>query len=118
VPFIGAVVTQQFDSRARIRRVNEPLLLLHGTADGLIPHTMSDDLLAAATAVPPAHKRLIKIEGANHRGAPFADREIFDGALREFVGLAQRAAAARALYLSSVRCRALRPRLPTFSRWA
>jgi hypothetical protein len=97
VPFIGAVVTQQFDSRARIRRVNEPLLLLHGTADGLIPHTMSDDLLAAATAVPPAHKRLIKIEGANHRGAPFADREIFDGALREFVGLAQRAAAARAL---------------------
>jgi hypothetical protein len=97
VPFISAVVTQEFDSRARIRRVNEPLLLLHGTADGLIPHTMSDDLLAAATAVPPAHKRLIKIEGANHRGAPFVDREIFDGALREFVGLAQQAATARAL---------------------
>lgn len=91
VPLLGAAVTQPFDSRARIGRVNEPLLLVHGTADGVIPHTMSDDLLAAATAVPPQLKRLVKIDGANHRGAPFADRERFDRALREFVGLAQQA---------------------------
>lgn len=91
VPFLGTAVTQAFDSRARIGRVNEPLLLVHGTADGVIPHTMSDDLLAAATAVPPELKRLVKIEGANHRGAPFADRERFDDALREFVGLARQA---------------------------
>jgi hypothetical protein len=92
VPFLGVVVTQEFDSRARIGRVNEPLLLVHGTADGLIPHTMSDELLAAATGVQPQLKRLVKIDGANHRGAPFVDRATFDGALRDFVGRAQRAA--------------------------
>jgi len=95
VPFVGAAVTQEFDSRRRIGRVEEPLLLLHGTADGVIPHTMSDELLAAATAVRPGFKRLIKIDGANHRGAPFADPPTFDAALREFVDLAPAAVAVR-----------------------
>jgi alpha-beta hydrolase superfamily lysophospholipase len=90
VPFLDAAVTQEFDSRARIGRVNEPLLLVHGTADGVIPHTMSDELLAAATAVPSDHKRLVKIDGANHRGAPFVDRTVFDAALRDFVAQAAR----------------------------
>jgi dipeptidyl aminopeptidase/acylaminoacyl peptidase len=92
VPFLGAVVTQEFDSRARISHVNEPLLLVHGTADGVIPHTMSDELLAAATGVQPAMKRLVKIDGANHRGVPFVDRPLFDGALWDFVARAQQAA--------------------------
>lgn len=97
VPFLGAVVTQEFDSRARIGRVNEPLLLVHGTADGIIPHTMSDELLEAATGVQPELKRLVKINGASHRGVPFADRATFDGVLRDFVGQAQRATPAAAL---------------------
>jgi len=97
VPFLGAVVTQEFDSRARIGRVNEPLLLVHGTADGVIPHTMSDELLAAATGVQPDLKRLVKINGASHRGVPFADRAMFDGVLRDFVGQAQRAVPAASL---------------------
>jgi hypothetical protein len=92
VPFLGAAVTQEFDSRARIGRVNEPLLLVHGTADGVIPHTMSDELLAAASALPAHYKRLVKIDGANHRGAPFADRAAFDSALLDFVALARQAA--------------------------
>lgn len=96
VPFVSAAVTQEFDSRARIGRVNEPLLLLHGTADGVIPHTMSDELLAAATLVPAGYKRVVKFEGAGHRGAPFADRAGFDLALRDFVGLARRAQPAAA----------------------
>ena len=92
VPFLDAAVTQEFDSRTRISRVNEPLLLVHGTADGVIPHTMSDELFAAATGVQPELKRVVKIDGANHRGAPFVDRAAFDRALREFVGRAQQAA--------------------------
>jgi len=92
VPFLDVAVTQEFDSRGRIGRLNEPLLLMHGTADGVIPHTMSDELLAAATGVQPELKWLVKIDGANHRGAPFVDREAFDGALREFVERARQAA--------------------------
>lgn len=90
LPFVDVAVTQEFDSRSRIAHVNEPLLLLHGTADGVIPHTMSDELLAAARSVRPGYKRLVKFEGAGHRSAPFVDRAGFDGALRDFVGLAQR----------------------------
>ncbi len=90
LPFVGAVVTQDFDSRSRIGRVNEPLLILHGTADGVIPHTMSDELLAAATRVQPALKRVVKFDGVGHRGAPFVDRAGFDHALHEFVGMARR----------------------------
>ena len=88
VPFVGAAVTQEFDSRTRMGQVNEPVLLVHGTADGIVPHTMSDELLAAATAVPASLKRLVKIEGAGHRGAPFTDQARFDRALREFIGIA------------------------------
>jgi len=70
---------------------------VHGTADGVIPHTMSDELLAAATGVQPDLKRLVKINGASHRGVPFADRAMFDGVLRDFVGQAQRAVPAASL---------------------
>jgi pimeloyl-ACP methyl ester carboxylesterase len=97
LPFVDVVVTQEFDSRSRIARVNEPLLLMHGTADGIIPHTMSDELLAAATSVQPGYKRLVKFAGASHRGTPFVDRVGFDLALRDFVGLAQRGQPSAAL---------------------
>lgn len=103
LPFLDSVVTQEFDSRARISRVNEPLLLVHGTADGLIPHTMSDELLAAATTLPERHKRVVKIEGANHRGAPFADQQTFDRALREFIGQAGGATASLAASAAAAR---------------
>ncbi len=88
LPFVRLAVTQDFDSVARIARVDTPLLLIHGTRDGVIPHAMSDQLAAAAARVPPPLKRVVKIEGANHRGAPFVQRDAFDGALREFVSAA------------------------------
>lgn len=69
LPFLNLAVTQEFNSEARIGRVNEPLLFLHGTADGIVPHTMSDRLFAAARSVPAEYKRVIKIDGASHRGA-------------------------------------------------
>lgn len=93
VPFVRLAVTQPFDSHARIARVHAPLLLIHGTRDGVIPHTMSDRLAAAAVQVPPPLKRVVKIEGANHRGAPFVGRDAFDEALRAFVDAASAHAA-------------------------
>jgi pimeloyl-ACP methyl ester carboxylesterase len=92
VPFLDAAVTQEFDSRSRIARVNEPLLLVHGTADGVIPHTMSDELLAAATAIRPEFKRVVKIDGATHWSAPFVARGAFDDALLDFVDRTMQAA--------------------------
>lgn len=96
VPFINIAVTQNFNSLQRIGSVNEPLLFLHGTADGIVPHTMSDRLYEAARAVPADKKRLLKIEGASHRGAMSLDPDAYGRALGEFtalVGSTARAAA-------------------------
>jgi alpha-beta hydrolase superfamily lysophospholipase len=90
VPFLGAVVTQEFDSLDRVARVTEPLLLIHGTADRLIPHTMSDALAAAARRVPPELKQVFKVEGATHRGAPALGGDAFDATVRRFAAQASR----------------------------
>lgn len=92
VPFVGLVVTQRFDSLARIAQVNEPLLFVHGTSDRVVPHTMSDRLFDAAGAVPPDLKRVVKVEGAPHWGTMVIDAEAVGRALREFVELAARVA--------------------------
>lgn len=65
VPGVGLAVTQRFDSSARIAAVQAPLLILHGTADAVVPHTMADALLAQATT---PRKRLVKFEGGSHSG--------------------------------------------------
>jgi hypothetical protein len=94
VPFVGLLVTQEFDSLSRIEQVNEPLLLLHGTSDGIIPHVMADQLYAAARGVAPERKRVIKIEGANHRGVLSTGGDSLGHALREFVATARRTSTA------------------------
>jgi alpha-beta hydrolase superfamily lysophospholipase len=66
VPGIGLAVTQTFDSASKIGRVDAPLLIIHGTADNIVPHTMADELYAAAAS---RDKQLVKIDGATHSGA-------------------------------------------------
>lgn len=69
IPGIGLIVTQPFASDRKLAAITRPLLILHGTADRVVPHTMSDELFAAATSVPEGMKRLVKIEGASHSGS-------------------------------------------------
>lgn len=65
VPGIGLVVTQTFDSHARIANVHAPLLILHGTADNVVPHTMADQLYERAGS---RTKQLVKLDGGSHSG--------------------------------------------------
>ncbi len=88
LPFVRMAVTQDFDSETRIAAVTRPLLFLHGTADSIVPHTMSDQLYAAARQVPEQYKRIIKIDGASHRGALAMAATDYGAALRQFVQLA------------------------------
>jgi pimeloyl-ACP methyl ester carboxylesterase len=91
VPLLNAAVTQEFNSISKITRVNEPLLLIHGTADSVIPHEMSDRLYAAAVNVQPQLRHLVKIDGATHWGAAQYGGETYVRAVREFVATAQAA---------------------------
>ena len=65
------LVTQHFDSISKINTLQTPLLILHGSADDIIPVAMSKELFAAA----PEPKQLVIIPQANHNDLPeFGDR--------------------------------------------
>ncbi|MGY6268596.1 alpha/beta hydrolase [Achromobacter denitrificans] len=90
VPGAGLLVTQPFDSVDKLARMHTPMLFMHGTADRVVPHTMSDELFAAARGVSPDLKRLVKIEGASHSGA-FRSGEQYETAVKTFMRDASRA---------------------------
>lgn len=66
LPGLDSAITQRFDSLAKVAQVDVPLLIIHGTADRLVPPSMADELHAAAGS---RLKRLVKLEGASHSGA-------------------------------------------------
>ena len=68
IPGLRWFVTQPFNSLEKLATMKTPVLFIHGTADRVVPHTMSDELYAAALNVAPNLKRLIKIDGASHSG--------------------------------------------------
>jgi fermentation-respiration switch protein FrsA (DUF1100 family) len=66
VPGLDFAITQRFDSLSKVARVDKPLLIIHGTADRLVPEAMAEELHAAAGS---RVKHLVKLEGASHSGA-------------------------------------------------
>jgi len=84
LPGLDLAITQPFDSLRKIGRLTTPVLFLHGTADRVVPHTMSDELFEAATGVDPALRRLVKLDGASHSGASRSGPS-YDDAVREFM---------------------------------
>ena len=63
---LGWLVTQRFDSIAKIKSLRVPVLIIHGTADEVIPLSMSHELYQTA----PELKQLEIIEGAGHNDLP------------------------------------------------
>ena len=90
VPGASLLVTQPFASVDKLAQLHTPMLFMHGTADRVVPHTMSDELFAAARNVAPDLKRLVKIEGASHSGA-FRSGPQYDAAVKTFMQDATRA---------------------------
>jgi fermentation-respiration switch protein FrsA (DUF1100 family) len=45
---VGILMKDQFHSLDRIAKINVPLLIVHGTADGIVPFAMGEKLYAAA----------------------------------------------------------------------
>jgi alpha-beta hydrolase superfamily lysophospholipase len=78
---VGFLITQRFEAIERMRHVTMPKLILHGTSDSVIPHTMADQLFNAASEP----RRLVKFEGASHSGIAWADYERYRGTIDEFV---------------------------------
>jgi len=56
------LLRDRFDTRSRLPGVTSPVLIVHGTADRVIPVAHGDALFAVA----PEPKRLVRIEGGGH----------------------------------------------------
>jgi len=80
------ILTQHFDSMAKVANVAAPMLFVHGTADRYVPHAMSERLYAAAREP----KRLLLVENASHSNSTWVGYERYQAAVREFVALAAR----------------------------
>ncbi|MEP6607758.1 MAG: alpha/beta hydrolase [Burkholderiaceae bacterium] len=96
VPGIGLAVTQPFDSATKIGKVEVPLLIIHGTADGIVPHAMADELYAAAAS---KVKKIIKIEGGTHSGASRTGGADYRDAVIDFVRRSSAATGSAAMSL-------------------
>lgn len=70
----------KFPSLSRIRQVQQPVLILHGTADTVIPFWHGKALYAAA----PGPKRSLWVEGAGHNDLQVVAGDRYVQALREF----------------------------------
>ena len=78
---VGFLISQRFEALEKIKKVVLPKLFLHGTADNVIPHTMSDALFDASSEP----KRLVKFEGASHSGIAWAAPGQYIDVVRAFV---------------------------------
>jgi fermentation-respiration switch protein FrsA (DUF1100 family) len=77
---VRLVMRNPFESIRRVERVNAPMLFLHSPEDAIIPYPQGRRLYDAAR--PP--KRFVEVRGG-HIDANDVDREVFFGAIREFL---------------------------------
>jgi pimeloyl-ACP methyl ester carboxylesterase len=87
---IGPLLTQNFDSLGKVGKVASPILFVHGTGDRYVPHSMSEQLFAAAREP----KRLLLVPNGGHSNVSAFAFDQYQTAVRELVTLAGRAAAA------------------------
>ena len=82
------LITQRFDSLAKIERVKVPVLVVHGSADALVPPDLGRALYEHATA----EKRLVLVDGGSHHNTNARGASQYRQALRELFGLGAGAA--------------------------
>jgi len=78
VSSVAGLMTNRFDSAAKIKNYHGPLLQCHGDADRVVPFALGEKLFAAANQP----KEFIRIPGGGHFGPPSPD---YYKALQRFV---------------------------------
>lgn len=78
---IKAFLNQRFDSIEKVRRLQLPVLYLHGTADEIVPFSMGRRLFSESGGM----KSFAAIEGGRHGDNALAGGPAFRAAIRGFV---------------------------------
>jgi uncharacterized protein len=84
---VGLILTQEFDTIAKVPQIRQPLIITHGTNDSVVPFEMGERLFAAATGP----KRFIRVEGGSHHNLSAVAQDQYRLALKEVFRLAPRA---------------------------
>ncbi len=79
----GLLLSQKFDSIAKIRTVDIPVLVVHGEADRFVPARFSEALYRAARDP----KRLLLIQNGSHNNSMWMGDAVYRQALDELFGL-------------------------------
>jgi alpha-beta hydrolase superfamily lysophospholipase len=79
----AAMLSQKFDSLAKIGRVPMPVLIVHGQGDRFVPVRFSEALYAAA----PAPKRLLIVPNGSHNNSLSIGNSEYHRTLVDFFGL-------------------------------
>jgi alpha-beta hydrolase superfamily lysophospholipase len=87
---VGLILTQRFDSLAKVPTLAVPVLFVHGTGDRWVPSAMSERLHAAA----PEPKRLLLVDGGGHSNVSGIAFDEYRRAIHEFVASTGRTAVA------------------------
>lgn len=79
---VQLLMSQKFDSVSKIKRVDVPVLIVHGSDDRYIPSQLSEKLYAAA----PGKKKLLEISGATHNNCMRIGEEEYRDAIENLFG--------------------------------
>jgi uncharacterized protein len=79
---LDLILTQRFESLAKVGSIKMPVLFIHGEADTVIPSSMSERLHAAA----PGPKSLVLIPGAGHSSIAVIAWERYRQTVQDFIG--------------------------------
>ena len=86
LPPLNWLLTQEFGSLMRVRSLSVPVLLIHGTADNVVPAAMSQRLYNALPTSPhTGRKQLLWIEGGGHSNLPAAGGNRYAQTVQTFV---------------------------------
>ena len=80
---ISMLITERFDSLAAVERIEAPLLVVHGSADSLIPSRLGRRLYEHAR-VP---KRFVLVDGGTHHSTNRRGANAYRAALHELFGI-------------------------------
>ncbi len=88
---VRMLLIDQYASAQRIAKVACPLLIIHGTADTIVPYSLGRRLFdaAAATSASGVAKRFTELRGAGHNDVLYAARDEYRNSVQSFLrGLA------------------------------
>ena len=83
---VGLILTQEFDTLAKLPEVHMPVLITHGTRDSIVPVAMGERLYEAARGP----KRFIRVDGAGHHNLSGAAFDEYRAALSELFGVGRK----------------------------